>query len=913
MIEIVSATKLSEHEFWDRSALGISLQRFAKDRRLTARIAFENSRGLPMVFNASIDAQENAEIIVFIHDDVWIDDDAFVDKVLEGLEQFDIVGVAGNRRRVRNQPAWPFVDEYLTWDSKENLRGRIAHGKFPFGDVSVYGATPAECELLDGVFIAARRHQLKAEGVRFDPCFDFHFYDLDFCRSARVKGLRLGVYPISLTHQSGGAFGSQRWRDNYRLYLDKWEAAGGFHPATRASTGKPDVTKPSIFPVHVFQQIKQAFSRSPNPLPNPTVASSQMVLRQVDLQDEYRKYNKLGNESLANGNLDRAAECYSHMVAVNPNSPAGFLNLGFILKQQNYYQDAERYFRLALRTDPSIVDAYYLLGTIAHASGRLAEAIEHYRRALELKPDFEIVYGELCLLLFQIGQDESAKKVIKQGLSLYPQSARFHCYLGNLYFYEKELEKAVACYLKALSIQSDYVEAITNLGKVFGEQGNIDEAIVCYRKALALEPGSAEANSALLFYQSFHANCSPAQYLAEATRYGSIVLSQAKPYTSWSAHPTGGDMQPLRVGLVSGDLRNHPVGFFLENILANLNPSRVELVAYPTAPLEDELTARIKPRFVAWNSIAELDDATAAARIHADGIHILMDLAGHTTHSRLPVFAWKPAPVQVSWLGYFASTGMPGMDYLLADPVSVPESHKEHFSETIWYLPDTRLCFTPPATSSRMAPAPLPAIHNGFITFGCFQSVSKINDDVLNLWGKIFHALPDARLRLQSLQMKDPAVREQLLQRLAQAGIARQRVATEEPMTREAYLAGHAHVDILLDTFPYPGGTTTCEALWMGVPTVTLAGNTMLSRQGASLLTCAGLKEWIANSEKDYVALAIAHASDIDRLAQLRSGLRQNVLASPLFDASRFALNLEDALHGMWQHALASSSPDHHV
>lgn len=662
-------------------------------------------------------------------------------------------------------------------------------------------------------------------------------------------------------------------------------------------------SKPSDYAAALFK-LSEAFSTEPDPQPSMT---------QDDLPDIYASHKKRGNKFLNQGMLKEAAECYRQAIAVNPGSAEGFLNLGFVLKEQKLYEEAERCLKQAVLISPALEDAYYLLGGIAQQRGNLAGAIENYDKTLELKPNFEIAYGDLCHALFQSGQIERANKIIRQGLSLYPQSAQFHCYLGNLYFYEKEFEKAVACYLKALSIQSNYVEAITNLGKVFGEQGSIDKAIDCYRKALALEPDSAEANSALLFYQSFHADCSPAQYLAEAKRYGSIVLAHAQPYTSWSARPTGGDIQPLRVGLVSGDLRNHPVGFFLENILAHLNPSRVELIAYPTASLEDELTARIKSRFVTWNSIAELDDTTAAAKIHADGIHILIDLAGHTTHSRLPVFAWKPAPVQVSWLGFFASTGMPGMDYLLADSVSVPESHKEHFSETICYLPDTRLCFTPPATSAKLTPAPLPAIHNGFITFGCFQSVSKINGKVLNLWGKIFHALPQARLRLQSLQMKDTAVREQLLQRLTQAGIARQRVAIEEPMTREAYLAGHAHVDILLDTFPYPGGTTTCEALWMGVPTVTLAGNTMLSRQGASLLTCAGLEDWIANSEEDYVALAIAHASDIDRLAQLRSGLRQKVLASPLFDAPRFALHLEDALHRMWLHARAPNSPGNHV
>lgn len=354
---------------------------------------------------------------------------------------------------------------------------------------------------------------------------------------------------------------------------------------------------------------------------------------------------------------------------------------------------------------------------------------------------------------------------------------------------------------------------------------------------------------------------------------------------------------------------NHPVGFFLESILANLNSTRFELVAYPTQSKEDELTARIKHYFYSWSPIAELGDEAVARKIYEDGIHILIDLSGHTAHNRLPVFAWKPAPVQVSWLGYLASTGVPGMDFILADPVSVPQPHREHFSEKVWYLPDTVNCLTPPAASAKLAITPPPSVRNGYITFGSFQNITKINDEVLALWGQIFHAMPQARLRFHSKQMNSPAVREQLQKRLAHFGIQPERVTIEGTISsREDYLATHAEVDIILDSFPYPGITTTCEALWMGVPTLTLAGDTMLARQGASLLTCAGLEEWVARNKEEYVALALAQAADVNRLAQLRSGLRQKVLASPLFDAPRFAPHLEDALQGMWQQKMSGVS-----
>jgi GT2 family glycosyltransferase len=223
MIELISATRLSERDFWNMSALGLSLRRLAHDARLVPRLAFANRRGLPDVFNARISAPDSHELLIFVHDDVWIDDYFLVDRVIEGLRTFDVIGVAGNRRRVQNQPGWAFVDDKFTWDSKINLTGCVAHGTHPFGQISFFGVVPAECELLDGVFLGARKSALTANGVLFDPRFDFHFYDMDFCRSARQNGLRLGTWPICLTHQSGGAFGTQGWVKKYRQYVEKWK------------------------------------------------------------------------------------------------------------------------------------------------------------------------------------------------------------------------------------------------------------------------------------------------------------------------------------------------------------------------------------------------------------------------------------------------------------------------------------------------------------------------------------------------------------------------------------------------------------------------------------------------------------------------------------------------------------------
>ncbi|TNC93749.1 MAG: hypothetical protein FD121_1664, partial [Gallionellaceae bacterium] len=396
------------------------------------------------------------------------------------------------------------------------------------------------------------------------------------------------------------------------------------------------------------------------------------------------------------------------------------------------------------------------------------------------------------------------------------------------------------------------------------------EASDSFRRALEMKPEYFEAHSSLLMASSYNDSLNTSEYLQEALRYGESVAQNATSrFGTWQC-----TSQPrkLRVGVVSGDLCSHPVGYFLESLLAHLNYAHIELIAYSNNPLVDELTRRIQPRFAQWQSVFALNDSATARCIHNDGVHVLLDLSGHTAKNRLPVFAWKPAPVQVTWLGYFASTGVAEMDYLLVDETGVPAHHRAHFSESVWYLPDTRLCFTPPHTD--LPVSPLPGLSSESITLGCYQNLSKVSDDVLAVWGRILVALPHARLRMACKQLGDATVAAQLRQRLRQHGIAEIRVALHGFVDREVYLASHAEVDFLLDTFPYPGGTTTCESLWMGVPTLTLAGETLLSRQGASLLTASGLPDWIARDEDDYVAKAIAFAGDLPKLAALRAGLR---------------------------------------
>jgi protein O-GlcNAc transferase len=614
--------------------------------------------------------------------------------------------------------------------------------------------------------------------------------------------------------------------------------------------------------------------------------------------DFFEGHLNLGNAMHAMKHSEEAVTCYRRALEIQPDFAEAYNCLGLALQDLEQSGSALDAFKSAIKHKPDYAEAYNNLGLSLQAYGQLDDAVASYRRAIDIQPDFAEAHNNLGIVLQDIGKLDDAMASYRLALSIKPDFTEAHCNLSIALRKLGRLGSAMVNCARALEINPDSVHAHCHMGNILTDLGQFDRAEASYLRALEIKPNYLEAHSNLLLALNYADSHAPLYCLDQARQYGRVVASKVGArFSEWQC-----DVQPerLRVGLVSGDLRKHPVGFFLEGLLAHIDPARIELLAYPTNPKDDDLTARIRPHFSAWHPLFGKNDETAAGLIHEHAVHILIDLSGHTGHSRLPVFAWKPAPVQVTWLGYFATTGVAEIDYLLADEVGVPEIQQGQFAESVWYLPDTRLCFTAPNTGPSVSA--LPALTKGHLTFGCFQNLSKAGDSVLELWGKILAALPDATLRMQCKQLGDPAQVGRLLQRLQKYSIASTRVTTYGTTQRDTYLAAHAELDVILDTFPYPGGTTTCEALWMGVPTLTLAGDSLLARQGASLLTAAGLPDWIAANEDEYVAKAVAFASDLEQLAALRAGLRQQVLASPLFDAPRFARNFEQALWGMWQH-----------
>lgn len=644
-------------------------------------------------------------------------------------------------------------------------------------------------------------------------------------------------------------------------------------------------------------------------------------------------WRKRGNVFLSEGKLEDAEQCYRNGALADPTDAICYSNLGYVLYELRRWEEAEEKLNKAITGNPKDFDAHYLLGNLLRARDERQQSIARYRAALEINPEFDVCRRDLCIVLAQSGQPKEAQQIMNQGPAFGVDTLNQHYFSGNLHMEMGNNSAAVASFQLAkqlkpkdegilinlgmaqlkvgdfhaalqsskeiLAFQPDSAMAYTNIATAYTLSGRWEKAVDNYRKAIRLSPQYLAAHQNLLFNLTYLPSNNPMNYLHDAREYGEKVSARAKPFKNWPSSETVKSGRPLRVGFVSADLHNHPVSLFLMGILIALNPEKVTCFAYSNLTVEDAVSDYLQKTFIDWTRVSTLTDEELAEKIHTDEIDILIDLSGHTGQTRLPVFAWRPAPVQVTWLGYWASTGVSEIDYILADRTTVHEDEAEFYSEAVWYLPDTRLCLTPPVTAQPIVVGELPALRNGFVTFASYQSPIKISQAMLELWSEVLARIPGARLRLHGWPLTHAENVADIKHRLMLASIDAARVDLFGRVHRDAYLQSYSEVDIVLDTFPYPGGTTTAEALWMGVPTLTRAGNSMLSRQGESMLTCVGLKDWVTESERDYVNTAVEKAADVETLAKLRTRLRATTLASPLFDGERFARNLEVALDGM--------------
>ena len=631
-------------------------------------------------------------------------------------------------------------------------------------------------------------------------------------------------------------------------------------------------------------------------------AMNQLALKHfknaIELDDSYiHTFTNQGLLLMAMANNEAAIDSFNQAVLINPSFAEGYYYLAIVCQTTYRMEAALKNIEKAISLNPSHGDSYIILADINCQLGKFSEAVSAYKTAIDMSPASIDAYMRLSGLLSEMGLHDEALDTAKKAVKLRGDTPEVYYAMGNVYLAQSKFNDAIDVYRRALQLRPAYPAVESNLGAALLGAGDTLKAREMYLAIAKADTKNKGVLGNIVYCSSFDPACTSDSYLNHARAYGAVLTELAKPYTSWPRAEIAG--RCLKVGVVSGDFIFHPVGFFIESVLAFLDSDKIEIHAFSNRTKDDKLQTSLKSRVCTWNSIAGLSDEAAAKLIYDKQLDLLIDLSGLTNHNRLPLFAWRPAPVQATWLGYWASTGVAEIDYILADQQALPPEHQSHFTEKVWYLPDTRLCYTPPSAVYDLLVSPSPASRLGYVTFGCYQPIRKLTGQIFALWGRIYQQLPAARFRLQGAGFTKAEISAELLTRLERVGIPAHCVMLRESTGRLEYLNSHSEVDILLDSFPYPGGTTTCDALWMGVPTVTLAGNTMLSRQGLSLLRCAGLPDWVAQTEDEYVAIAVKKARNLPELSQLRASLRQQVFDSPLFDAPRFASHLEAALRAM--------------
>jgi predicted O-linked N-acetylglucosamine transferase (SPINDLY family) len=644
------------------------------------------------------------------------------------------------------------------------------------------------------------------------------------------------------------------------------------------------------------------------------------------------------NDPCPCGSGRKYKQCCMRTSTPPPAAIAGaqLLQLAFARHMQGHVDEARAVYRDILKREPRNAAAWHLLGVAAGDGGDHAMAIEHIARAIAIDAGNHSFHANLGRMYTLADRHADAERCYRRALALRNEPAYLDN-LGNALRAQKRYEEAEASYRHAIALDAQYVNARRNLADLLQLVDRTDEALACYADALALQPDNAEIHSnigtllqaagdygpAIEYFQRALALApdnsraadnlvyaasiahSPGDYIDVARKRGDALIERAQRDPRHAAFSAAMPAFPiehattLRVGFVSGDFRDHPVSSFLESVLPHLRNQGLDLFAYATTQQTDAVTARLQPHFNAWRSLTGVSDADAAQLVRRDRLHILVDLAGYTAGNRLGVFAWRPAPVQAAWLGFWASTGLRTIDYLLADRHSIAPGEAAHHSEQITYLPETRLCFTPPLDAGSVGP--LPAATNGHVTFGCFNNPAKIGPEVIALWARILQRIPAANLHLKARRFGDATNAARMRARFAALGIAEHRIALSGESPRAGYFAAYEGIDIALDPFPFAGATTSMDGLWMGVPFITLCGDRMSARQGEAILRNASLQDWIAGDADSYVALALEKSADLHKLALLRGSLRERIRQSPLCDAARFAAHLADAFRRMWR------------
>ncbi|MGA2441309.1 MAG: tetratricopeptide repeat protein [Tepidisphaeraceae bacterium] len=606
-------------------------------------------------------------------------------------------------------------------------------------------------------------------------------------------------------------------------------------------------------------------------------------------------HNNLGCALRESGRLDEAIEVFRDGARAAPDRAEICNNLGNALNERGEFNEAADFCLRALRLRPQFPGACNNLGNALRGMRKLNEAMAAYRRAIELKPDYVEAHVNLGIALHDQGRLDEAIQVCAQAIQLDPACAEAHFNLGNMLHHHGRIRESLAARREAIRLRPSYAVAYGNLAGALTDLGELDEALAACETAVRIKPDLALVFSNLVYFALLHPGFDAAKILEMAKRWAqrfeAPLVGEIRPHLN--------DRSPgrrLRIGYVSPDYRRQAAGRFLAQLLANHDPEKVEVFCYSDVKVGDELTAQFRQWAHAWRDSAAWSDSELAGRIRADQIDILVDLALHTAGNRLPVFARKPAPVQATWLGYPGTTGLKSIDYRLTDRyLDPPGQGDEFYTEKSIHLPHCFWCYGPIGPGIEVSS--LPALSAGYLTFGCLNNFTKVSDAVLELWASLLSAVPNSRLLIYMTRDRQ----SNSIARFSNLGVEANRIQFVEKQPLLKYLEEYNRIDIALDPFPYAGGTTTCDAMWMGVPTVTLRGRTAVGRGGVSILSNVGLPDWIAENPRQYVSIAAEMARDLRKLAELRAGLRKRMEQSPLMNAKQFATDMEAAYRQMWE------------
>jgi protein O-GlcNAc transferase len=616
----------------------------------------------------------------------------------------------------------------------------------------------------------------------------------------------------------------------------------------------------------------------------------------IALKPDYAEaHSNLGVTLQELGRLGEAEASFGQAIALKPDYAKARYNLGITLKELGRLGEAEVSFGHAIALKGEYFEAHSNLGVTLHELGRLGEAEASFGQAIALKPDYAEAHYNLGITLKELGRLGEAEASFGQAIALKPDYAEAHSNLGVTLNELGRLGEAEASFGQAIALKPDSADAHRNLGAMLTLLGRIKEAEASLRRAIALKSDFTEAWHNLLFLLNYDARLDAAELYREYEAYGAIVRKDiTQDFDHGKYSPSSG--RRIRVGYSSPDFRNSPCRFFMEPMYRHHDRAQFELFAYSNTKNPDYHTQRLKSYFDQWIDVTELSDEAMAERVYDDGIDIFVDMAGHTMGNRLEVFAMRPAPIQLgSPIGYGYTTGLKEMDYFMGDENLTPEGSEPYFSEQLFRLPAPSFTYEPPHDGTPDVSDP-PALRKGYVTFGSLTRTIRLNDPLLKVWKKILDRVPGSRLRLDQRPFVSEVKRELWWKRLEGLGIPRER--TELTCSHPHWLA-YRDIDITLDCWPHNGGTTTIESLWMGVPVLSKVDRPSVGCFGAAILKPLVMEDWLAEDEILYVEKAVAFASDLNALAQLRRSLRQRLERSTLLDTAAFTQKLEAAYRQM--------------